>query len=203
MNNQEKGKIIVLYGANSLGKTTQAKLLVENLIIQYNKKCEYLKFPIYDLEPTGPLISNYLKQGNQFAFTPREFQILQVLNRTQFEPTLKQKIESGTWIVAEDYCGTGVAWGIASGVDKKLIYKLNQHLISEDIGILFEGESFTQDLDQRNIHESNTELLKRAGEVFKEIARDFGWHTVNANQSREAVQEEILQIIKSKISIVT
>lgn len=202
MNNKEKGKIIVLYGANNLGKTTQAKLLVENLIIQYNKNCEYLKFPIYDLEPTGPLIGNYLKQGNLFSFTPREFQILQVLNRTQYEPTLKQKIDNGTWIVAEDYSGTGVAWGIASGVDKKLIYKLNEHLATEDIGILFEGESFTQDLDQKNIHEADPELLKKAGEAFKDIARDFGWHTVNANESIENVQNEILSIIKSKINIV-
>ena len=199
-NGQKKGKFIVLYGVNNLGKTTQAKLLVENLIIKLSQKAEYIKFPVYDLQPSGPEINNYLKQGNPHQFTAREFQFLQILNRTQFEPKLKEKLDNGIWIVAEDYTGTGIAWGMATGVNKNLLYTLNSHLLKEDLGILFEGEPFTETLDKNNIHETDPALLKKVEEIFKIISKDFGWQGVNANQTKEEVQEQILQIVKNKIS---
>ena len=41
-----RGKFIVLYGINNLGKTTQAKFLVEKLQSQ-GLRAEYVKYPIY------------------------------------------------------------------------------------------------------------------------------------------------------------
>jgi len=201
MKNQ-KGKFIVLYGSNNLGKTTQAKLLVEDLIIKHGKNAEYLKYAIYGLEPSGSLINEYLRQGNPHQFSAREFQMLQVLNRTQSEPKLIEKLNKGTWIVAEDYIGTGIAWGMIAGVDKNLLYKLNSHLLKEDLGILFQGETFPENLDKTNIHETNPAVLEKVNQAFAEIARDFGWHIVKANQSIEEVQAEIMEIIKRKITII-
>ncbi len=197
-----KGKFITILGSNNLGKTTQAKKLVETLIISLNKDAEYLKYAIYSLEPSGPMIDDYLRQGNSYQLTPREFQILQVLNRTQYEPTLKNKIEKGTWIVAEDYVGTGIAWGMAAGVDKDLLYRLNSHLLKEDLGILFEGEPFSESLDKNNVHEADLAMLEKATQAFKEIAKDFNWHTINANQTIEEVHEQIMDIIKRKITYI-
>ncbi|MBD3359657.1 MAG: hypothetical protein GF365_03050 [Candidatus Buchananbacteria bacterium] len=200
INQPSKGKFIVLYGVNNLGKTTQAKLLVENLIIQLSKKAEYIKYPVYKLQPSGPEIYNYLKQGNPHDLTPREFQFVQILNRTQYEPTLKEKLDQGIWVVAEDYTGTGIAWGMATGVNKNLLYTMNSHLLNEDLGILFKGEPFPENLDKNNLHETDPALLKKTKMIFENIAKDFGWETINANQSKEDVQKEILQIVKNKIS---
>jgi dTMP kinase len=202
MPTKQKGQFIVFYGVNALGKSTQAKMLVENMIVKIGKDAEYLKYAIYNLEPSGLLISNYLKQGNTYGFSPREFQMLQVLNRTQYEPKLKERLAKGTWVVAEDYIGTGIAWGMATGVDKDLLYKLNSHLLKEDLGILFEGESYVESLEKTNVHEADPAILKNVAENFKILAEDFGWHKVNANQPIEKVQEEILAIVKSKLSII-
>jgi hypothetical protein len=54
---------------------------------------EYLKYAIYDLAPSGPLLNDYLRKGNPHQFSPREFQLLQVLNRTQYQPLLQEKLE--------------------------------------------------------------------------------------------------------------
>lgn len=202
MAKNQRGKFIVLYGANNLGKTTQAKLLVENLIIKMGKNAEYLKYAVYNLEPSGVLINDYLRKGNPQSFTPREFQMLQVLNRTQYEPTIKAKLEKGTWIIAEDYIGTGIAWGIVEGVDKNLLYELNSHLLKEDLAILFEGEAYPENLDKTNVHETNPAVLKKVNSVFQEISQDFGWNSINANQSKEEVQAQIMEIIKRKITII-
>lgn len=197
-----QGKFIVFYGANNLGKSTQAKKTVESLIIRSGKEAEYLKYAVYNLEPSGSLINAYLRQGNPSGFTPREFQMLQVLNRTQYEPKLKERLAKGTWVVAEDYIGTGIAWGMAAGIEKALLYKMNSHLMTEDLGILFEGTPFFGANDNSNVHETNANLITKVGAAFKEIARDFGWHTVNANQPIETVQQEIMDIIKSKITFI-
>lgn len=202
MPTKQKGQFIVFYGVNGLGKTTQAKLLVENLIVKFGKNSEYLKYAVYNLEPSGFLISNYLKEGNIHNFTPREFQLLQVLNRTQYEPKLKEKFEKGTWIVAEDYIGTGVAWGMAASIDKELLIKLNSHLLKENLGILFEGQPFPESLEKNNIHESDLAVLEKVENNFKLLANEFGWHKINANQSVEKVQEEIMAIVRSKLSII-
>ena len=90
----KRGKFIVLYGINNIGKTTQAKLLAEKLN-SAGLKTEYLKYPIYDLEPSGKLLNNYLREGNIYNLTPREAQIIYALNRTQYEKKLLAKLESG------------------------------------------------------------------------------------------------------------
>jgi thymidylate kinase len=202
MNNKPKGQFIVLYGVNNLGKSTQAKMLVENLIIKLGKEAEYLKYAVYSLEPSGNLINSYLRQDNPFQFTDREFQLLQVLNRTQYEPKLKEKLEKGSWIIAEDYVGTGIAWGMVQGIDKNLLYQMNSHLLKENLGILFEGEPFKEGEDKKNIHEKNPARLAQVNQAFKEIARDFGWFTINANRPKEEIQQEIIDIIKSKITYI-
>jgi dTMP kinase len=196
--NKQKGNLIVIYGINSLGKTTQAKLLVESIIIKLGKSAEYLKYAVYNLEPSGPLIMDYLKGGNRYEFTTREFQFLQVLNRTQYQPELLKKIDNGTLIVAEDYVGSGIAWGLANGIDKKLLYDMNSHLLKENLGLLFVGEPFAEDLDKKNFHEKDIAVLKTVNQYFQDIAKDFNWHIINANRPVEVIQEEIFQIVKSK-----
>jgi dTMP kinase len=121
-----KGKFIVLYGINNLGKTTQAKLLVEKLN-SAGLKAEYLKYPIYGLEPSGVLLNNYLREGNKYNLAPREAQIIYALNRTQYEKELLNKLENGITIIAEDYAGTGLAWGMAAGVDENFLKDINRN----------------------------------------------------------------------------
>ena len=105
-----KGKLIVFYGINNLGKTTQAKMLVDWLN-SIGIPAVYLKYPIYDLWPTGPKINAYLRENNPEHLTPLEFQELQVQNRKDFQDILDGYLNNGIWVVAEDYFGTGIEKG--------------------------------------------------------------------------------------------
>src|SRR3990167_5774450 len=99
------GKLIVFYGSNNFGKTTQDGLLVSEL----EKKglaAKYVKYPIYDLEPTGPMINNYLRQGNKWRLTARELQTLFAFNRVQHKPFLTKILDKRVNVVAEDYWGS-------------------------------------------------------------------------------------------------
>ena len=48
---------------NNLGKTTVVKSLIDFLKSE-RKDAIYLKYPVYDLEPNGPRINRYLREGN-------------------------------------------------------------------------------------------------------------------------------------------
>ena len=185
-----KGKFIVFYGINNLGKTTQAKKLVVYLN-EKGIKAEYLKYPVYDLEPSGPFINKVLRGSEKQEITEEELQLWYVLNRFQYEPILRKKLNEGITVVAEDYSGTGVAWGVAKGADEDWLVNLNKPLIKEDVALLFDGERFLHAKEEKHLHESNDELMKRAREVHLQLAEKFNWTRINANQDKEKVFEGV------------
>ena len=192
-----KGKFIVFYGINNLGKTTQAKQLV-NYLNERGVKAEYLKYPVYDLQPSGPFINNVLRGSEKQEISEEELQLWYVLNRFQYQPILKQKLNEGITIIAEDYSGTGVAWGVAKGAEEDWLVNLNKPLLKEDVALLFDGERFLQAKEENHLHESNDELMKKSREVHLRLAEKFGWIKINANQDKEKVFENMIEVLKKR-----
>lgn len=198
--NKYKGKFIVFYGINNLGKTTQAKMLVDCLN-KKNIKAEYLKYPVYNLEPAGKLINDYLRGGNPYNFSSRELQLLHYIDRISFEKVLKNKLRRGVNIVAEDYFGTAVAWGIGAGVDEKLLKYLYSFVYKEDIAILLEGKRFAHSIEKNHRHENDSELIGKVSKIHSILGKEYSWAKINANQSIENVHQEVLRIINKKLII--
>jgi len=194
------GKFIVLYGANNLGKTTQAKILLDKFKL-HGLKAEYLKYPLYDLAPSGPILNNYLRRSNFYNLSPREAQILYALNRTQYEKTLLLKLEQDINIVAEDYTGTGIAWGLAAGLNENFLKYLNSHLLKEDLAFLFDGERFLESVEYNHQHEADNELIARARIAHLRLGYELGWTLINANEPIKQIHDKIWnQILKLLIN---
>lgn len=193
--NNYPGKLIVLYGINNLGKSTQAKLLVEKLKTE-GFQAEYLKYPIYNLNPSGEIINDYLREGNFYNLHSREAQILYVLNRTQYQDTLISKLKAGIHIIAEDYKGTGIAWGLGSGISEVFLKSINSHLIDEDLVFLFDGERFTSAVEKNHKHETNNDLTNKVRWAHLKLKEEYGWIKINANLKIEEIQD----IIWKKVS---
>lgn len=185
-----RGKFIVLLGINNLGKSTQAKLLVENLQ-NYGLKAEYLKYPIYDLEPTGPQINEIIRSGKKQELSEEELQEIYVQNRRDYQPELETKLSKGINIVAEDYVGTGLAWGVAKGAQLEKLLEQNEGLIKADLAILLDGERFTEAKEEKHIHEQNDELMERCRQVHLDLAKKYNWKIINANQNVDQVTQDI------------
>ncbi len=164
-----------------------------------NIQAEYLKYPIYDLDPAGKLINEYLRGGNPNNFSPREFQILQYADKISFEPVLKEKLNKGINVVAEDYFGTAVAWGAGSGVDRKLLEYLYSFVYKEDLAILFDGERFIGSIEKNHKHENDAALTARVRQVHLELAEKYHWIKINANRTIDEIHKDILKIIGGKI----
>ncbi len=186
---------ITLYGINNIGKSTQVELLVEKLK-EKGHQVESIKYPIYNLEPTGPYIDFLLRDPSAPKIAEEELQMWYTLNRYQFNKRIKEKLKKGVTIVAEDYVGTGLAWGISKGAELPWLETLNQYLIPEDIAILMDGERFLEGKEEGHLHEDNAKLVEKCRQSHLQLAEKYGWKTVNANQSKEKVAENIWEIIK-------
>ena len=193
-----EGIFIVIYGINNLGKSTQALKLVEDLEL-IGQKAEYLKYPVYDLTPTGPKLNEILRGGKKQAVSEEELQGIYIQNRRDFQPQLIKKITEGINIIAEDYIGTGLAWGAAKGADLEKLIAGNKGLLKPDIEILLDGERFLEAKEKNHLHESDDELVDKCRENHLLLAARFGWAIVDANQSIEAVHKSLLKVINKKI----
>jgi len=195
---EQEGKFIAIYGINNLGKTRQATILKEALEGQGLETIGF-KYPIYDLEPTGPEINAVLRQG--VPMQERDLQGLYARNRRDFEPTLLGHLSRGKWVVAEDYTGTGIAWGMAGKIPLLDLEKMNSGLLQENLAILLYGERFLQSREENHRNEADDVKCERARVTHLFLAERYGWKKVFASQSWEEVHRDIWQIVAEKFNL--
>ncbi|MBI2046398.1 MAG: hypothetical protein HYT28_03200 [Parcubacteria group bacterium] len=196
---KNKGLFIVLYGTNRVGKTTQAINLLERINKAGRLIAQYLKFPNYTLLPTGPRINDYLRKGNPERLTPEKFQELCTQNRRDAEPRIKEMLENGSMVIAEDWTYGGIVWGIATGVPEKRAREMNKDFLKEDIPILLDGKPFVEGKENGHAHEEKNKLLYDVRRQYLTIASEEGWSLVLANRPVEDVHRDIWDIVKPEL----
>lgn len=194
----KKGKLIAIYGINGIGKTTQVELLVEYLKNK-GKKASRLKYPIYDLEPEGPFIYKYLRDPQfrkKHKLTTHKLQKKYAQNRMRYEPVLRERLKNGEWIVAEDYTGTGISWGLTWGGELDYVEDINEDLLKPDLEILMHGSRFLSAIEKDHRNEMDAERITICKSLHFLLADRYGWARVNAKQKVEKVHKEIVEKIK-------
>lgn len=202
--NERAGRFIVIYGPNNLGKSTQISNLANRLLTVSNKVVKY-KYALYDLEPTGPLINNYLRHPELLdrEYTVSEMQSVWAQNRRDFQNTLVELLNYGFHVVVEDYLGTSIAWGMTFGVDRSVLEKYNSDLIIPDISINLDGERFTGSIERGHRHEDTVEdIWDKNRKIHLQLAKDYGWKLINANQTVDKVGQDIWNLVEPMIPIV-
>lgn len=189
---------ITIYGINNVGKSTHCKKLVERLQ-QEGHQAVHIKYPIYDIEPSGPFLDKVLRSEIQLI-TEYELQMWFALNRHQFQDSLKSYLDKGIIVVAEDYIGTALAWGSAKGLDTKWLKHINEHLLHEDISILINGERATHAIEEGHIHENNDDLVTEVRKNLLLLAKKNKWHKIELQTTKAATHELIWQYISKKLA---
>ena len=189
-----RGRFIVIYGANNLGKSIQVDLLAE----AYKKqgvKVKKIKYPIYDLKPTGPEINAVLRKGKKMS--ELNLQKLYAKNRLEYQKTLEGYLEKGYMVVAEDYTGTGIAWGMVRGLSLEALEKMNKGLLKEDLGILLFGKRFTEGIEKTHRNETDEKIWETSQKIHLDLAEKYEWKKVNANGTKKEVFKKIAEIINN------
>lgn len=162
-------------------------------------KAHYIKYPIYDLAPSGPILNNYLRKGNPHKLNARELQLIYALNRAQYEPTLTATLNKGTHVVAEDYYGTGIAWGEGYGVDGQFLRDINSAFVKEDIALFLHGTRFTFAIEKNHTHEEDTALIERVRAAHERLAKEYNWIPVEVTNGKEKIHEKIWTIVQKML----
>lgn len=191
-----QGKLITLYGINNIGKTTHAKLLVERLRSEGHKSF-YVKYPVYDIKPTGVFLNNALRNSDGQKISEDELQMWFVLNRYQWEGRLKELLNEGHIVVAEDYIGTGLAWGMAKGLEQDWLESMNKHLIKEDFALMLEGERTLKAREKNHVHELNDDLVAKCLKTHDHLAKEYGWNRVKLQSRKEDTHELLWKELKN------
>lgn len=197
----EKGKFIAIYGINGIGKTTQVDLLVE-FLKAHGKNASRLKYPVYDLEPEGPFIYKYLRDPKFRAeneLSTHKLQKKYAENRLRYEPILRERLNNGEWIVAEDYTGTGISWGLTWGGKLDYVEDVNEDLLKPDMEILMDGPRFLSAIEKDHRNEMEPERIEICRNFHRLLSDRYGWTKVNAKQKIDKVQLDIVEHIKKLI----
>ena len=185
-------KFIVLYGTNNIGKTTQCKKIVKYLKDK-GLKARYFKTPNYKL-PSGKKINKILRSKKQ-TISERELQKLYSINRFEQQLIILKELKNDVNVVMEDYVGTSFTWGGIKGLTIDYLKKINKGLLKEDIAILLDGKRFVSGKEKVHLHEVDDFLMGKARQKHLELAKEYKWHVVNANQSKNKVFEDITSLI--------
>jgi thymidylate kinase len=189
-----KGKFVVVYGANNTGKTTACKSLV-NIMAKKGYVFEYIKFPIYDLLPTGKRINDYLRHGNPENLSPLEAQEIYAQNRKDYQGELKKKLGSGINIISEDYKGTGISWGLVSGEDVLLMEEINKGVLEPDLSIMFDGEQFFSGIERNHTNEKDYQRWQKGREAHCFLAKRYHWPIIKSDRKRSLVLLDLEKLV--------
>ena len=196
-----KGKFITLYGINNMGKTTHAKRLVER-IRGLGMEAEYVKYPVYDVHPSGDFINSVLRHPEQKQnISEDELQMWYVINRYQFEPQLVKWLEEGVIVIAEDYSGTGIAWGTAKGLEQEWVEMINAKVLKEDLAILIEGNRVLSAREDVHIHEQDDDLMERCKQVHSDLADKYGWKRVELKETPDETANDIWHVVQEFLGV--
>lgn len=187
---------IAIYGINNIGKTTHSKRLVARLK-KLGKDAFYIKYPVYGQKPSGHLINRILRGKGGQKISEEELQLWFVLNRYQFEPKLKKMLKAGKIVVAEDYIGTGIAWGAAKGVNIASLENMNKFLVQPDLAIFMDGKRALEAREKKHIHEQNDALAQRCQQVYRKLAKKYGWKSIVVDRDPDVTAARIWTIIQS------
>ena len=191
----KKGLFIVLYGPDGVGKSRQVDLLEERLReqgIMYRK----LRYPLYDLKPTGPKLDEILHK-HKATLPEDQMQEMFAQNRRDFEPTLKSWINSGVCVVAENYTGTGLAWGSVRGVPMARMEEINKGIIEPDVAIFVDGPK-RADLTEGHPYgtEDNEDEWYRLRKIYLQLADKYGWVRVGGDAPILIVANRIWAVVR-------
>ncbi len=191
--------IVVVEGFDQAGKMTQSKLLAKFLKTK-NMKSKIFSFPDYHT-PIGKEIQRYLNGSR--SFQPQVIHCLLAANRWEKTKEIKDALSENNLVIMNRYYQSNLVYGSINGLSMKWLQNLDEGLPKEDLVILLDvnpGDSFSRKTHRRDKFEENIEFAQKITKMYRKLAKEFGWHIVNASQHKQKVHQDVKQIVLKYIS---
>lgn len=170
-NIMNRGKLIVFEGLDKSGKTTQSNKLVSYLN-SIKKSSIILAFP-QPLSPIGKIIRKTL--ANEISLDEKALYLLFAADRYTCIDTIKNNLDKGINVILDRYFYSGIAYGMAKGLEFEWCNTIESKLLTPDIVIFLDinPESASKRIDYGHDNLENITLQKRISDNYTKIADNF------------------------------
>jgi len=186
------GMFIAFEGLDQSGKKTLSSWLTAHLVERGISARRYA-FPNYQ-GVIGQLIKRYL--DSELALSAQTRHLLFSADRWQSHEEMIDLIRSGFSVIADRYSGSGIAYGIAHGLEQEWLEGLEKGLPEPDTTFLVDipaDASFARKPEQRDLYEARNDLLSRVREVYLLLAKTKGWIVLDGLGSQESLHIEVVR----------
>lgn len=205
---EKVGKFITFEGGEGTGKSTQTTLLA-NYLSDLGHQV------VLTREPGGSdgaeLIRALLVSGDVNRWSPlTEVLLLYAARAEHWLKVIKPALERGTWVICDRFADSTLAYqGYGHGVDRVWIHQLYEAIIGDDqpdwtfvfdldpaIGV---QRALSRHTSENRFEHMDIDFHNRLRAGFLEIAHQnpHRCHIINANQSIDAIHQEIVTIVKA------
>jgi len=195
----KKGILIVFEGMDQSGKGTQSRLFV-NRLKDIGYKADYMHF--HDTEtPLGKEIQLFLEGKRSYNSTVR--QLLYTANRYERAEYIESILKEKDFLVIDRYIPSGLAYGMANGLDLDWMVSLESKLPQPDIVVLIDISTETSNSrkqeERRDVYERDYSYLERVKKSYLHLADKFKYIVINGERERKSVHEEIWEKVWARI----
>lgn len=191
--------LFVLEGIDKAGKNTQSRRLQKQLITK-GYVVNHVAFPDYNTS-LGEEIRKFL--AGKIQLRPEVRQLLYVANRWERQADLEEWLNQDSFIIADRYVPSGLAYGLANELDLDWIINLEKGLPTADLVIVIDvsvEESYHRAV-KKDIYEMDINFLTKVRKAYLELAPEFNWIIINGEQSIDKVSIDIWKNIITRIKV--
>jgi dTMP kinase len=188
----KQGLFIVLEGIDGAGLTTNCNLLVDWL-----KDNKFVT--LYTKEPTDGPIGKIIREQLLSNPDPYYMALLFTADRCiHVKDFIIPNIKRKRIVVCDRYYYSTLAYQSIHGVDFNLIYRMNKKFPEPNIVILLDvnPEISIKRKDGGKEYYEKIEFLKLVRKKFLEMASDFNFVVISAEDSLEIVQNKVRKVIE-------
>ncbi len=189
--------IIAIEGNDQAGKATQAKLL-NDFFSDRKIRTARFSFPDYDTA-TGKVLKELLNKGI-LKSQRRKIYDLMALNRLEKHAKLVNCSRRSV-VIIDRYTPSNLVYGMADGFDIKWLEKIDQNVPAPKMVIVLDispKTSFKRKKRNRDIFENNATNCAKVSQVYRGLAKWYGWTVVNGEGTKEEVHERVKDAILIK-----
>jgi dTMP kinase len=182
--------LLALEGIDKSGKGTQSAILAKELR-DAGRTVACIDFPDYDT-PLGNAIEDFLR--GKVTFPPEVRQLLYVANRWERKPDLDAWLRAGQVVLARRYIYSGLAYGLANGLDLEWMLGLEKGLPAADLVFVLDisvASSFTRQQQNRDVYERDAAFLRRVRAAYLHLAPRFSWVVIDGERPPDEVAATI------------
>ena len=188
-----RGSFICLEGIDGSGKTTQAKLLVEKLRLNFDS--------VYTAEPSDGKVGSFIRNSYLYG----ENRLSGVIEALLFAADRVEHVENevipalsaGKIVVSDRYIYSSLAYQGAAGLNLEWIEQINQYSLRPDLGIFVDvaPETALKRLKSTRSVMETLETQEKVRQIYLQFVEKDFLKLINGNRSKDLVAKDIYSAV--------